>query len=143
MAPVACTGDQESNNVYDLLKGGAVRRFGMGGLTTHILDTAHGHPAAGVLIELRRDPAQRPVATTRSNADGRCDKPLLEGAAFAAGEYELMFYVGDYFRGLGVALSDPPFLDRILIRFGVDEADRHYHVPLLVSPWSYSTYRGS
>jgi 5-hydroxyisourate hydrolase len=115
----------------------------MGGLTTHILDTAHGHPAAGVLIELRRDPAQKPIAAAHSNVDGRCDRPMLEGAAFTAGEYELLFYVGDYFRGLGVALSDPPFLDRVCIRFGVDAPAQHYHVPLLVSPWSYSTYRGS
>ena len=115
----------------------------MGKLTTHILDTAHGRPAAGVLIELRRDPAQTPIFTARSNADGRCDKPLLEGAAFASGEYELLFHVGEYFRSLGVTMSDPPFLDRISIRFGIASLDQHYHVPLLVSPWSYSTYRGS
>ena len=118
-------------------------RIGMGRLTTHILDTAHGRPAAGVLIELRRDPANGPIATARSNADGRCDKALLEGPALLAGEYELLFHVGDYYRGLGVALADPPFLDRVSIRFGVASPDQHYHVPLLVSPWSYSTYRGS
>ena len=115
----------------------------MGRLTTHILDTAHGHPAAGVLIELRRDPGHGPIASARSNADGRCDQPLLEGATLLAGEYELLFHVGAYFRGLGVALAEPPFLDRVSIRFGVASPDQHYHVPLLVSPWSYSTYRGS
>ena len=115
----------------------------MGKLTTHILDTAHGRPAAGVLIELRRDPAQAPILSVRSNANGRCDQPLLEGAAFTIGEYELLFHIGAYFKGLGVKQSDPPFLDRVCIRFGIASPDQHYHVPLLVSPWSYSTYRGS
>lgn len=115
----------------------------MGKLTTHILDTAHGRPAAGVLIELRRDPAQAPILSVRSNGDGRCDRPLLEGAAFTAGEYELLFHIGAYFRKLGVEQSDPPFLDRVSLRFGIASPDQHYHVPLLVSPWSYSTYRGS
>jgi 5-hydroxyisourate hydrolase len=115
----------------------------MGKLTTHILDTAHGRPAAGVLIELRRDPAQPPIFSARSNSDGRCDRPLLEGAAFLAGEYELLFHIGAYFQGLGVKQDDPPFLDRVCIRFGIATPDQHYHVPLLVSPWSYSTYRGS
>lgn len=115
----------------------------MGKLTTHILDTAHGRPASGVLIELRRDPAQAPIFSARSNGDGRCDRPLLEGAALAAGEYELLFHIGDYFRGLGLELGTPPFLDRVPIRFGVTSAEQHYHVPLVVSPWAYSTYRGS
>jgi 5-hydroxyisourate hydrolase len=118
-------------------------RIGMGRLTTHILDTAHGRPAVGVLIELRRDPVHRPVATAYSNADGRCNQPLLEGPALLAGEYELLFHIGDYYRSLGMALADPPFLDRVGIRFGIASPDQHYHVPLLVSPWSYSTYRGS
>ncbi len=115
----------------------------MGRLTTHILDIAHGRPAAGVLVELRRAGDTTLLASTRTNADGRCDKPLLEGAAFVPGEYELLFHVGDYFRGLGVKLADPPFLDRIPLRFGIAAAEQHYHVPLLVSPFAYSTYRGS
>jgi 5-hydroxyisourate hydrolase len=115
----------------------------MGRLTTHILDIAHGRPAAGVLIELRRPMQPAPIVTARTNADGRCDKPLLEGAALAAGEYELLFHIGDYFRGLGVALDAPAFLDKVPIRFGIAAPDQHYHVPLVVSPWAYSTYRGS
>lgn len=115
----------------------------MGKLTTHILDTAHGRPAAGMQIELRRLPAGEVLFSGCSNADGRCDRALLEGATFLPGEYELVFHTAAYFRGLGVKLSDPPFLDRIALRFGIADTDQHYHVPLLVSPWSYSTYRGS
>jgi 5-hydroxyisourate hydrolase len=115
----------------------------MGRLTTHILDSAHGRPAAGVLVELRRAGDATPLASARTNADGRCDAPLLEGTAFVPGEYELLFHVGDYFRGLGVKLADPPFLDRVPLRFGIAAAEQHYHVPLLVSPFAYSTYRGS
>jgi 5-hydroxyisourate hydrolase len=116
----------------------------MGKLTTHVLDTAAGRPAAGVAIELRRGGTPRDLlATARTNADGRCDKPLLEGAAFAAGEYELEFGVADYFRRGSVALADPPFLGTVVIRFAVASPGENYHVPLLVSPWSYSTYRGS
>lgn len=115
----------------------------MGRLTTHILDTANGRPAAGMRIELRRLPGAAPVFSGTSNADGRCDRPLLEGAAFVPGEYELVFHTAAYFRALGTQLSDPPFLDRITLRFGIAGGDQHYHVPLLVSPWSYSTYRGS
>jgi 5-hydroxyisourate hydrolase len=115
----------------------------MGKLTTHILDTAHGRPAAGMLVELRRLPAEELVFSGRSDADGRCGRPLLENASFLPGEYELVFHTADYFRALGVKLSDPPFLDRIALRFGLSGGDQTYHVPLLVSPWSYSTYRGS
>lgn len=115
----------------------------MGKLTTHVLDTAHGRPAAGMLIELRRVPADKILFSARSDADGRCGQPLLEGASFIPGEYELVFHAADYFRALGVALSDPPFLDQVVLRFGLAGTDQHYHVPLLVSPWSYSTYRGS
>ena len=116
----------------------------MGTLTTHILDTAGGRPAAGVPIELHRL-GETPLLliATRSNADGRCDAPLLQGEAFAVGRYSLGFRVAEYFRGQGVALSDPPFLDHIVIHFAIAAAGQHYHVPLLVSPWSYSTYRGS
>jgi 5-hydroxyisourate hydrolase len=112
----------------------------MGRLTTHILDTSIGKPAAGVRVVLRRDGAV--IAETATNADGRVDTPLLEGAAFRTGRYELSFHIGDYFRARGVALADPPFLDVIPLRFSMSE-DAHYHVPLLVSPFGYSTYRGS
>jgi 5-hydroxyisourate hydrolase len=112
----------------------------MGRLTTHVLDTASGRPAAGVRVTLTRDGAV--LAETRTNADGRTDKPLLDGAAFQAGSYELTFHVGDYFRAAGATLSEPAFLDVVPLRFSVAE-DSHYHVPLLVSPFGYSTYRGS
>lgn len=115
----------------------------MGRITTHVLDTAAGRPAAGLKVILTRlggTPLLMTEAVT--NADGRVDKPLLEGVAFSVGHYEIMFHVGDYFRRTGIALPDPPFLDLVPIRFGVAE-DAHYHVPLLVSPFAYSTYRGS
>jgi 5-hydroxyisourate hydrolase len=112
----------------------------MGRLTTHVLDTSIGRPASGVRVVLRRDGAV--VAQGATNVDGRMDKPLLEGAAFMPGGYELAFHVGDYFRARGAALADPPFLDVIPLRFAISE-DAHYHVPLLVSPFGYSTYRGS
>ena len=112
----------------------------MGRLSTHVLDTSSGRPAAGVRVVLRRGGAV--LADVRTNADGRTDKPLLEGAAFQTGSYELTFHVGDYFRAQGAPLADPPFLDVIPLRFFVAE-DGHYHVPLLVSPFGYSTYRGS
>jgi 5-hydroxyisourate hydrolase len=115
----------------------------MGRITTHVLDTAAGRPAAGLkIIFSRLDGAPKVLAETETNADGRCDKPLLEGAAFATGQYEIVFHVGDYFRRTGVRLPDPPFLDIVPLRFGVSK-DAHYHVPLLVSPYAYSTYRGS
>jgi 5-hydroxyisourate hydrolase len=112
----------------------------MGRLTTHVLDTAAGKPAAGVRVVLRRDDAL--VAEGQTNADGRLDKPLLDDAAFKPGSYEISFHVGDYFRARGATLADPAFLDVIPIRFAVAD-DAHYHVPLLVSPYGYSTYRGS
>ncbi len=116
----------------------------MGRLTTHILDTAHGCPAAGVELELYRLGEQRElVASAVTNADGRCYQPVLADDAFQVGEYELVFHIGDYFAGRGVALSEPRFLDRVSIRFGISARDEHYHVPLLVSPYGYSTYRGS
>ena len=115
----------------------------MGRITTHVLDTAAGRPAAGLKIILSRlDGTPAVMAEAVTNGDGRCDKPLLEGAAFAMGRYEILFHVGDYFRVRGLTLADPPFLDVVPIRFGVSE-DTHYHVPLLVSPFAYSTYRGS
>lgn len=117
----------------------------MGRLTTHVLDTARGKPAAGVRITLYRNLGERYalIGDTLTNADGRCDAPLLEGAAFTPGRYRLLFGVGEYFAAQGVALPDPPFVDEIPLDVGVADATAHYHVPLLVSPWSYSTYRGS
>jgi 5-hydroxyisourate hydrolase len=117
----------------------------MSRLTTHVLDTAHGRPAHGVGLSLHRlGPGGRwdLVTRRRTNIDGRCDQPLLQGADFRPGRYELVFEVGAYFRLIATALPPVPFLDEVPVRFGIFD-DRHYHVPLLVSPWSYSTYRGS
>ncbi len=115
----------------------------MGRLTTHILDTTHGGPAEAVAIRLYRSgEPRRQLITAISNADGRTDDALLDGDSMQTGLYELEFDVGDYFAGRGAAVDDPPFLDTVVIRFSV-KGDENYHVPLLVSPWSYSTYRGS
>ena len=115
----------------------------MGRLTTHILDTANGHPAAGVAVRLFSLHGQRSLLATRhSNEDGRTDEPLLEGENMHAGTYELEFDIGDYFAAKGSTVSEPPFLSTVVIRFSVNP-DENYHVPLLASPWSYSTYRGS
>jgi len=113
----------------------------MSGLTTHVLDTMHGRPAAGVALRLWR--GDEAVAEAVTNADGRCDAPLLEGEALTVGGYRLEFAVGDYFRRLGVGLPDPAFLEVVAVEFGIADAAAHYHVPLLVSPFAYSTYRGS
>ena len=115
-----------------------------GRLTTHVLDTASGKPAAGLKIELYRLSGQshRKIRTVVTNEDGRCDAPLLVGADFKLGQYELVFYAGDYLRAAGIALPEPAFLDQVPIRFGIAEPS-HYHVPLLISPYGYSTYRGS
>ncbi|MEP7207063.1 MAG: hydroxyisourate hydrolase [Casimicrobiaceae bacterium] len=120
----------------------------MGRLTTHVLDTAHGKPGAGIAIALYRredanDRAYALVERAVTNHDGRCNAPLLEGPAFAAGQYRLTFATAEYFRRQGVTLPDPPFIDTVLLDFGVADPTLHYHVPLLVSPWSFSTYRGS
>jgi len=115
----------------------------MGRLTTHILDTAHGRPAAGVAVRLFSLGKERAlVASQLTNQDGRTDEPLLDDANMSAGSYELEFDIGDYFAANAVEVSEPAFLDTVVIRFAVN-ADEHYHVPLLASPWSYSTYRGS
>ena len=115
-----------------------------GRLTTHVLDTASGVPAAGLKIALYRvsGNSHAKILEAVTNADGRCDAPLLEGKAFRTGQYELVFFAGDYLRAAGATLPEPAFLDQIPIRFGMAEA-RHYHVPLLLSPYGYSTYRGS
>jgi 5-hydroxyisourate hydrolase len=119
----------------------------MGRLTTHVIDTAHGHPAAGLAIELwrvDRDGGRgRLLKEVRTNADGRTDAPLLNDHELEAGIYELVFAVGDYFAAHLTPAPSPPFLDRVPVRFGISNPATHYHVPLLVSPWAYSTYRGS
>lgn len=120
----------------------------MGKLTTHVLDTASGKPAAGMSIELSVWEGQgqgagwKKLKSLQTNADGRTDAPLLAGKAFAAGVYELVFGAGEYLRAEG-AVGEILFLDEIPIRFGVPDADAHYHVPLLLQPFGYGTYRGS
>ncbi|MGC8120994.1 hydroxyisourate hydrolase [Marinobacter sp. VGCF2001] len=117
----------------------------MGRLTTHVLDTSAGKPGKGLRIDLYRLEAESRsfIKTVTTNDDGRCDEPVLEGDALTEGQYELVFHAGDYFRSQGSTLPDNAFLDVIPLRFGVADASQHYHVPLLVTPFSYSTYRGS
>jgi 5-hydroxyisourate hydrolase len=117
----------------------------MGRLTTHVLDTARGKPAAGVKITLFRvtGMSHKKIAETVTNSDGRTDAPMLEGKAFSEGSYELIFSVGDYLRKSGQNEGEVLFLDDVPIRFGVPDATQHYHVPLLISAFGYSTYRGS
>ena len=117
----------------------------MGKLSTHVLDTTQGKPGAGVAIALYaiRDGQRTLLKRDTTNADGRCSVPLLEGDALQTGQYELVFAAGDYFAGQGVDLPSPRFVDQVTIAFGIAHADQNYHVPLVVTPWSYSTYRGS
>lgn len=116
----------------------------MGRLTTHVLDTARGKPAAGVKITLFRvSGGYEKISETVTNADGRSDTPMLQGDEFTTGTYELVFEAGQYLRATGQAAGDLLFLDEIPIRFSVPDASQHYHVPLLISPFAYSTYRGS
>ncbi len=117
----------------------------MGKLTTHILDTASGKPGKNIQIQLYflKDDSWELIKDVTSNDDGRCDAPLLDGEDLKVGQYELIFYTGDYFEDQGIDLPEVRFLDEIVLRFGVPDASEHYHVPLLVSPYSYSTYRGS
>ena len=117
-----------------------------GRLTTHVLDTRDGRPAAGMAVELWAiggDGERTLIKSVRTNADGRTDAPLLADGELAVGIYELVFGVGEYFAARSVAAGSPPFLDRVPVRFGIADAGAHYHVPLLTSPWAYSTYRGS
>ena len=118
----------------------------MGRLTTHVLDTALGRPAAGIAVALYRvapSGGREKLGDFVTNADGRCDRPLLEGATFVAGTYELVFAAGAYFDRARLNLPEPKFLDEVTIRFGIATPEQHYHVPLLLSPYAYSTYRGS
>lgn len=118
----------------------------MAGLTTHVLDTTRGRPAAGVEIELYElfpDGGRTLAAHVTTNADGRTDAPLIPAPAARVGRFELVFHIGDYFRAQGGALADPAFLDLVPIRFSIADPKAHYHVPLVATPWSYSTYRGS
>jgi 5-hydroxyisourate hydrolase len=117
----------------------------MGRLTTHVLDTMHGCPAAGMVVHLYRVVAAQAelMVTVTLNADGRAEAPLLEGAAFLPGKYRLVFDVAAYFQARGVPLPEPPFLDQVPLDVGLADMGAHYHVPLLTSPWAYSTYRGS
>ncbi len=117
----------------------------MGRLTTHVLDAAHGCPGSAIKIELYHvEGAQLAlIATALTNGDGRCDAPLLQGDDYRSGVYQLQFNAGDYYRARGVPLPEPAFLDVVVLRFGISAAQEHYHVPLLISPYSYSTYRGS
>jgi 5-hydroxyisourate hydrolase len=116
----------------------------MARLSTHVLDTARGRPASGLKIELfSLEPTRALVKSVTTNDDGRTDEPLLSGDAIPTGVYELVFHAGAYLRSRGLELPDPAFLDEVVIRFGIAEANGHYHVPLLLSPYGYSTYRGS
>ena len=117
----------------------------MGKLTTHVLDTANGCPAAGMAVALYRLDGNTPtlIKQITLNHDGRADAPLLADASFVPGRYRLVFGVAAYFRALGATLSDPPFLDEVPLDFGLATVGLHYHVPLLASPFAYSTYRGS
>jgi 5-hydroxyisourate hydrolase len=117
-----------------------------GGLTTHVLDTARGRPAAGVRIDVsvvEPDGRTRLLKTVTTNADGRCDAPLLAAGELTVARYELVFHVAAYFRAAGVPLAEPPFYEQVPVRFAIAEPAAHYHVPLLVSPYGYVTYRGS
>ena len=117
----------------------------MGRLTTHVLDAAHGCPGSAIKVELYRVDGNQLelVNSLLTNHDGRCDTPILQGDDYRSGVYQLQFHAGDYYRARGVALPQPAFLDVVVLRFGISAEQEHYHVPLLISPYSYSTYRGS
>lgn len=117
----------------------------MAHLSTHVLDTSRGVPAAGMVVEVHAvgGAGRRPLARTTTNAEGRTEAPLVPAGALEPGIYEITFHAADYFRRAGVALADPPFLDAITIRIGIADPGGRYHVPLLLSPYGYSTYRGT
>ena len=117
----------------------------MATLSTHVLDTSRGTPARGLVVDLHmlRNGVRQLIKTVTTNQDGRTDEPLLSGENIESGVYELTFHAGDYFRRAGTELTDPPFLDQVVVRFGIAGPAGNYHVPLLLTPYSYSTYRGS
>lgn len=117
----------------------------MGKLSTHVLDTMHGRPARQMRVMLYRisDTERLLLKDTQTNDDGRCDGPLLQGDTLGKGLYELVFHAGDYFATMGFQAVEPRFVDQVIIRFGIANPDQNYHVPLLVTPWAWSTYRGS
>ena len=121
------------------------QELAMGRLTTHVLDTAHGMPAANLAIDLYKivENYEQKLKSVSTNEDGRCDEPLLEGASFSSGKYKLVFHAASYLKANGEQLPEVPFLDEVVISFGIDNAEQHYHVPLLLSAYGYSTYRGS
>ena len=122
-----------------------VQAAGMPGLTTHMLDVMNGKPADGVRIDFSAldGDAYRFIRTVHTNADGRNAEPLLTAETMKVGQYQLVFHIAEYFTKAGVVLPNPPFLDKAIIQFGISDAASHYHVPLLASPWTYTTYRGS
>jgi len=142
-----CANQSHFNNRSDMPSNPAAAPVsqGPGRLTTHVLDTMAGRPAPGMAIELHFFGASgwSLIKKVHTNSDGRVDAPLLTGPELVAGRYRLIFAAGDYYRAAGVALPEPPFLDQIPLDFGIADPAGHYHVPLLVTPWSYSTYRGS
>ena len=148
-ASEVATALQEVGYITRLRIAGKVTGEGMpkvnGRLSTHVLDTHAGRPAAGMMVELYEGVGERyhRLTTTITNTDGRTDKPLIDGRPLPIGRYELRFAVGDHFRSRGIERGDPPFLDIVPLRFSIAEPEGHYHVPLLCTPWSYSTYRGS
>ena len=113
-------------------------------LTTHVLDVYSGKPGKGISVELYYldNSERKKITSVKLNNDGRADSPLIDGKNFTKGKYELVFHIGDYFKNKSL-VNDVPFLDDVVVRFGISDPSQHYHVPLLVSPWSYSTYRGS
>jgi 5-hydroxyisourate hydrolase len=135
----------ENLGLRAIAHGRGLVRTTMGKLTTHVLDLVAGIPAAGMRIELHDLGSSPPglLAERRTNEHGRCLQPLLEGDSLHGGRYRLTFHVAEYFRSRGAKLPEPPFIDEVAIAFGVANPGQDYHVPLLVSPWSYSTYRGS
>jgi 5-hydroxyisourate hydrolase len=122
-----------------------VHAAGSPGLTTHMLDTANGKPAEGVKIDFSvlDGSAYRLIRTVHTDADGRSVEPLLTAETMKVGQYQLVFHIAEYFTKLGTILPNPPFLEKAVIQFGMSDAASHYHVPLLASPWSFTTYRGS
>jgi 5-hydroxyisourate hydrolase len=125
--------------------GRAAFAAGSPGLTTHMLDTASGKPAEGVKIDFSvlEGSAYRLIRTVHTNVDGRNAEPLLTPETMKVGQYELVFYIAEYYTKLGTVLPNPPFIEKAVIQFGMADATSHYHVPLLATPWSYTTYRGS